>query len=270
MQSKFFVIVALAVACSAASALDQAEEDKEIGLLLGNERLFAPYCLNERVAIITDIKSRAAERSSIVFEIFFGAATEIADEVMDVERQAVQEFAKEIQNPSEQVSQEPLPEDKIQALIEEGKREIQAKSNIVGRLVAATKNVVGPVFYNTANSALFVRLAKARSLVNAGTLLRGIVQTCSQVAEYEAKLEADLIKAKEQLKTENSSDESMQKFIDSMSLRQLKCYTSKYVTHLHAFCRMFKDGSAPFMKMLGLGSDFKLPEESEKVFQPSA
>lgn len=259
MYKQITIITLVAAAACCSFALDASEKDKEIGLLLGNEKLFSHYCLNEREAIIRDIKSRAAEKSSAVFEIFFGAATEIADEVMTVEKKAVEEFAKEIQTPSEKVDDGPLPEEKIQLLIEAGKREIQAKNNVLGRLVAATKSVVGPVLYNTANSAIFVRLAKARSLMTANTLLKGIVQTCDQVAEYEVRLEQDLDQAKEQLKAENQLEE-VQKFIDAVTVPSLKCYTTKYISRLNAFCELFKNGATPFMKMLGLGSEFKLPQ----------
>lgn len=248
---KFLAIVlALATCQLLASAQSEVDIEREAGLLLGNEKLFIPFCVSSHDYVINDIKQRANEQSSIMFKIFFGAANEIADEVITAEKSAVESLAKQIQNPEQEISDAPLPEERIQALVEEGKREIQSQGNAIGRMFAATK-AASQVLFNTANSALFVRLAKARAEIQGSSLLKGILNTCNQVNEYEIKLEADLEGAKKAIKAENSQPE-VQRFVDSMTVPTLKCTTPKFIARLNAFCEIFKHGRAPFMKMLGL------------------
>lgn len=245
-----FVAIALFALVAAVSANDDAELQKETGLLLGKERLFSDYCMSSRAAIVQDLKSRASDASSGIFTAFFGAANEIADETLTVEKSAIAELSKQMTEATgTKVSDEPLPEDQIQALIQEAKKEMQAQGTI-GRVVTSTKTAAS-VIVNAANSALFVRLAHLRSKMNAGVMIKGIFNTCKQVNEYEQKLEADLSAAKESLKSENTEAE-IQSFIDTVTVPGLNCYTTKFVSRLNAFCQLFDSASTPFFKMLGI------------------
>lgn len=256
-----FALFACAIVSAASlTAVSANDEESEVGLLLGHEKLFAPFCLSARRFVVDDIKQRANDQSSGLFKEFFGAASEIADEVLTVEQRAVRELTNQLAIPEAPVSDEPLPEDKVQALVEEGKRKIAGQpSGLLGRMVVAGQTA-GSVLYNAANSAIFVRLAKARTRLSSQSLFGGIVSTCSQVNEYEQKLVADLAAAKEQLVSENQEPE-IKKFIESVSVPSLKCFTPKTVSRLNAFCELFKNGSAAFMKMLGLnGSKYDFSE----------
>jgi len=246
-----FVMVASLVACQEESK--SVEVEREAGLLLGHEKLFTDYCLSARRKIVSDIKQRANQQSSIIFTAFFGAATEIADEVLTVERQAVEELSKQVSEPDNSISEAPLTEDQVVALIEEGKSEIR-KQNLMGRLVTATKTA-GMVLINAASSAIFVRLAKARTMLDAGAFMRGLHNTCNQVKEYEGMLEADLEVAREQLAAGAGEEDATKAFIQSVQVRSLNCYTPKAITRISAFCGLLKDGSAAFMKMLGLNGE---------------
>lgn len=245
-----FAAIALLALVALVSANDEADLQKETGLLLGKEKLFSSYCMSSRAAIVEDLGNRASETSSGIFNAFFGAANEIADEVLTVEKKAIEELSRQIQESTGvQVTDEPLPEDQIQALIEAGKREIQSKGTF-GRVVAGAKTAAS-VVVNAANTALFVRLAHLRSKMNAGLMIKGIFNTCQQVSEYEQRLESDLAAAKASLKSENTEAE-IQSFIDAVTVPGLNCYTTKFVSRLNAFCQLFDAASTPFFKMLGV------------------
>lgn len=142
-------------------------------------------------------------------------------------------------------------------MVEDGKQEIQSRSGVIGRLATAFTKA-GSVILNTASSAIFRRLALARVHMTRDNMLRGLVQTCDQVAAYESRIRTNWATFKEGLKAEAESDD-MKQFYDSVSAGSLNCQTPKFVTRLNAFCNLLKSGPAPFMKMLGLGRDFKLP-----------
>lgn len=269
-------LVALAlIGLVGGSAAFNEELEKETGLLMGNEKLFSNYCMDSRRYVVADFKAKASESSSAIFNAFFGAATEIADEVLKVERQAVEELSKKIawgnevsqaqgqaegHLPEEPEDDEPLDEDYVRALMEDGKRALAASrtssptSRAVCNLVASTMTAA-QVMINAANSALFVRLGKLRTLMNGGNLVKGISHTCQQVAEYERKLESDLEEAKVALKGDHSEPE-VQRFIEKVTVAGLKCHTTKFISRVHAFCELFKEGNGAFFKMLGLSPQY--------------
>lgn len=264
-MNKFAAIALLACVATLVRAQAEGEVEvenpAEVGLLMGHENLFAPYCLKARSYVIDDLRARANDKSSFIFSTFFGATSEIADEVLNVEKRAVEELAKQVAEPDTPVSEEPLPEDKIQALIEEGKREIKNRSPL-GRIAAASYSAAS-VLVNVANSALFIRLGKARAQMNANQLLRGVLNTCNQVAEYEHELESRLESAKAELG--DSAEPEVQQFIAKVSVQSLNCHTTKTVTRIHAFCDLFKNASGAFLKMLGMnGAKFQAQLEQLK------
>ena len=247
-----FATIAILLACVAAcSALTQDEHDREIGLLMGHEKVFSQFCISSMVHVKSDMTKRANDKTSSVFLALFGATADIAEEVMNVEKDAVSALAAEIASPSQQVSSEPLPEDKVLALIEEGKRDIQQRG-LFGRFVAASKSA-GSVLVNAANSAVFVRLAKLRTIFDAATLVSAIKNTCEVAKLYEEQLEANLSAAQASLIAENQEPE-VQQFIQGANLRSLKCFTPRTVTRVNGFCELLKNGAGAFMKMLGLNS----------------
>lgn len=256
-----FAACQLAVAASVEGGLEVEEEgfsqaaaansDSETGLLLGDERLFSDFCKDQRDYVLGDLKQTVRETSAQMFRAFFGQFNGIADEVLDVERQAVEELSKQMEFPDTPVSDGPLPEDQVAALIEEGKRTIASKTDVTYGLKSATQAALSAI-YSTVNSAIFIRLAKARSAFSAQTFMQAFEQNCGKVAEYEQILEQNFAAAKEQIK-ENASAQS---FIDSVTLNSLHCQTTKNVVRLNAFCRLIKTGSGPFLKMLGINSQY--------------
>lgn len=258
-----FAIVAFA-ACQlvvAAPALDEEEDDgfaqaasansdDETGLLMGSERLFTDFCKEQRDYIYGDLRQTARGTSAQLFRTFFGQFNEITDEVLNVEKDAVAKLAQQINSPETPVSDGPLPEEEVEALIEQGKREIASQTDASYGLVPAGKAAVSAI-YSAVNSAIFIRLAQARSLLTGQNLLAAIDSNCAKVAEYEKTLEQNLETAKQQIQ-EQTQDSETQAFIKAVTINSLHCRTTKGIARLSGFCSLFISGRGAFMRMLGI------------------
>lgn len=240
------------VLLSLASLGAAIEDEREYGLLMGREKLFKDFCLQSRDSVIEDLKTLAHEKSSLLFRQFFNTANEITDEILNAEKHAVQELAAQIENPEKPISNELIDEDEIARMIAKGKREIQEKAGALG--VTSAMQVAGQVFLSAASSALFIRLAKARSAMDGFTLRQGILDQCSIAHGLEDKLAAQMEDYKAKLLAAHQ-DPSTQKFIHKINLKTMRCFTSKNVVHLSYFCDLVNNGFKPFKKMLGLGDE---------------
>jgi transcriptional regulator NrdR family protein len=259
-----FIAVAL-VAIVAVGQIMAQNSDEETSLLLGNEKLFADFCRNERSAITADIKSRVNVKSSMVYNLFFERFfIEITDEVLNVSREQVEKFTQQIREPSvsqEESSEAPLSEDQVQKMVNEGLENIKPQTGLIGRVRGASASVA-MAMYNTAHSGIYARLAQLRTKMDKQHLLQGVVDACAQVSEYEQKLETDLAEVKTTL-SEQYDQPEVRQFIESVTVPTLKCQTTKYVSRLQGFCTVLINGTGYLLKMLGLGSDFSFPQPSQ-------
>lgn len=289
-----FVVAVVGVRLASADH-SQLELKQETGLLKGDERLFSGYCMSSRAYVNGDVSRRARETSAALFNAFFGAAAEMGDEILTVERQAVEELGKKLavdyktpQKDSRQQEandddddgrkmtdnqrvtdeQRPMRVDEIRALLEDSKRALrdsQGPSSGVGRALGrlvATTMTAGQAMMQAANSALVVRLARLRSMMDAANLSKGIASTCQQVAVYEARLESELAATKLSLSAERADEPELQSFIDKVSLSKLNCHTTKLISRLRGFCELLKTGGAHFFKMLGISGE--LPQTVDR------
>lgn len=263
-MNKFAVVVLLAVAACVASAgpitddeegysqAASANDDKETSLLLGNEKLFSDFCHKSREYVINDIKNTVQGTSATLFKQFFGATSDIADQILSVEKSAVEALSAQIADPSASVSQGPLPEDQVEALIEQGKREIAAQADKSYGLLPGAKAAVSAMV-STVNSAFYVRLAQARSFLSANTLLQVVKENCNKVAKYEVDLAADLEETKRRIAEENHTPE-IEKFLSTVRIESVRCATTKKVVSVNAFCELINVAGTPFFRMLGISS----------------
>lgn len=258
-MNKLLTIFAL-VAASAACCAALTDQEQEIDLLLGREKSHAPFCLDEREAIRADVKRRANQDSSKISEIFFGNATEHPDKMMVLEKKMVEEFSKGIEQ-ADKVEEGPLPEDQIYEMIEAGKRDI--RSGVLSHRTSVFLKI-GEVMHNIANSAIFLRLARARTQLTRDNMLWGLVQTCDQVADYERRIESDWAVFQAELMAKAESDD-VKRFINSVSVYSLNCRTTRHIRGLAEFCNFLKSDPTPLMKMLGLGRKFKLPSGEQQL-----
>lgn len=264
-MNKFFAIVCLAVACQVASsnpvevhdmiyegAFSMAAaslDDRETSLLIGDERIFSDFCHEQRQYVANDVKNTANAASADLFRLFFSSASEINDAVMNVQREAVEQLGKQIQMPDTPIEDSPIPENQVVALIEEGKRAIQAQGGVAGASTGAF-TVVEAVLA-AAKSALFTRFAQLRSLVNGKSLISLVFNNCDKIAEYQSRIEEELESTKQ---TIEASKPDMQNFLKTITVNSLHCQTTKNVARLNSFCSLFKAGRGPFLKMLGISN----------------
>ena len=265
-MNKFLAILLLAVASSQlvlAAPIDDeegfsavaasAESDPETASLIGNERLFTDFCHEQRQYLIQDLKNTARQSSANLFKQFFTSANDFAETLVNVEKDAVEQIAQQIQSPSTPINDGPLPEDQVAALIESGKRAIAGQNDKSFGLVPGAQ-AVASALYNTVNSAIFINLAKARSFISGNTLLNTLKANCDRIAEYENTLSANLEATKSELTAANT-EPAVQSFLQQVTINSLHCQSTKNVVRLNAFCELFKAGSAPFLKMLGIVSN---------------
>lgn len=268
-MNKFLAIVCLAFVCQVASANpihgDEVEgeqgegfsmaaaslEDRETSLLIGDERVFSDFCREQRQYVADDVKATANAASADLFRLFFSSASEINEVVMNVQRDAVEQLGAQIQIPDAPIPDTPIPENQVVALIEEGKKAIQAQGGVAGVAVGA-KTVVEAVL-TTAKSALFTRLAQLRSLVSGQSLIMQVFNNCDKIAEYQHKIEEELESTKQ---TIEASKPDMSRFLKTITIQSLHCQTTKNVARLNAFCELFKAGRGPFLRMLGISNAY--------------
>lgn len=261
-MNKFTVLAIFAfAACQlvSASPVDDEEafsqaaasenEDTETALLMGPERLFTDYCRQQREYVIADMKSMSRSTASNLLRQIFSNYREYADDLLNIEKEAAEELAKQIQNPDLPINDEKLEENDVARLIEQGKKEIAQKSDKTFGLAPAGKAAV-QVMYSAVNSAIFVRLAKARSFLTGSTLKEAIHGVCSKISEYEAHITQTLEEAKSQAQSNDQPE--VQEFLKTLSVNSLHCQTTKNIVRLNAFCEIFNSGSAAFLKMLGI------------------
>lgn len=266
-MNKFLAIVCLAFVCQVASANpihgDDNEtasnegfsmaaaslEDRETSLLIGDEHVFSDFCREQRQYVADDVKTTANAASADLFRLFFSSASEISESVMEVQKDAVAQLGAQIKMPDTPVNDTPIPENQVVALIENGKRAIQAQGGIMGAAIGA-KTVVDAVL-SAARSALFTRLAQLRALVSGQNLLAQVLNNCDKIASYEQKISADLESTKQ---TIEKTKPEMSDFLKTINIQSLHCQTTKNVARLNAFCELFKAGREPFMKMLGISN----------------
>lgn len=164
-MNKFIVLTVFALAACqlvAANPIDDEEafsqaaagesSDAETGLLMGHEKLFSDYCREQRNYVIADMKRSARNAASDIFRQIFFNYNELADDLLNVEKEAVEQLAQQIETPDTPVSDEKMNENDIARLIDNGKREIAQKSDMTFGLLPAAK-AVGQAMLSTVNSA---------------------------------------------------------------------------------------------------------------------
>lgn len=244
---KFFV--AFVIVYLAAPAL---AENQETSLLLGKEHLFESFCVSTAKQVKEELSLLAREKYAVLFTQFFGEVADIGDEVLRVQNDAVQRLSSQLSQPSMPVNDDPMNEDEINRMIEKTRLEIQQKAGARG--LAPAIQGAGLAILSTLNSALFLRLAKARGVFNGLTLQRGILDNCDIAHSLAQRLNVQLQDAKQVL-LDTHNDPETQKFISKVTLPTLHCFTTRNVVRLSAFCKIFRDASGSFMKMLGIPQD---------------
>lgn len=264
-MNKFEILALFALVAFAASAVsgdryegnfvEEEEEDgfdeEETALMIGYEKMFSKYCYDQRSYLIRDRKSRARQQSASMFSQLFSSIHDFADDLLRVEREAVTQLAKQIEDPSLPVNEAPMPEDQVQALIERGRKEIQEKAGLSYGLLPGAKAAVSAML-TTINSAFFIKLAQARSYVSAKSMMAGIQSNCKRIKEYERVLSENLEKTKEEYAEATKDSPDIQEFLKTVSINSLHCQSTKKIVRINAFCDLFQAGLEPFMKMLGL------------------
>lgn len=266
-MNKLEILALLALVAFAATAVSGFEEDsdddsrydyglirmdpEETALMIGHEKMFVDFCLEQRKFLIEDKKNHARQQSANLFSQFFASINEFADDLLSVERSAVSELAKQIEDPSLPVNDAPMPENQVQALIERGKKEIQEKAGVSYGILPGAKAALSAMF-TTINSAFFIKLAQARSYVSAKTLMNNIEKNCVRVSNYERILSENLEKTKKEFTEATSDSPDIQEFLKTVSINSLHCQSTKKIVRMNAFCDLFNAGGESFMKMLGL------------------
>lgn len=258
----FAVVGCQLVRCGTLNGFDEEEEDfaeaaaanegTEAYLMEGNERLFTRFCHEQRDYLVNSLKNDARQGSALLFRQFFSAYNEVADDILNVEKSAVEELAKQIENPELPIKEGPLPEDQVKQLIDQGKREIASKAGPSYGLFPGAKAALSAVI-STVNSALFTRLAHARSYLSANTLINTIHYNCDKVNQFEQHIRGEFEEERSSIAKSNA-DPEIEKFLQKINIVTLHCQPTKSIVRINAFCEIFKAGRVPFLKMLGLGS----------------
>lgn len=242
-------LIVLAIVCLAGSTV--ADND-ETSLLLGKQHLFESFCIDTANFVKSELKTLAQDKSAILFRQFFNEVAEIGDEVLGVQRDAVEKLANQLSKPDTPISNDPMNEDEVNRMIEKARLEIQRKAGF-GGLVPAMQSAALAML-STLNSAIFIRIAKARGVFDGLVLQKGILDNCEIVHSLSYKLEAQLQDAKAPLLAANQDAES-QNFIRIVTLPTLRCRTTRNIVRLSAFCKIFRDARGSFLKMLGIADD---------------
>lgn len=267
-MNKFQILAIFALVAVAATTVfgdeneqTQADEhlfdDEETALMIGHERMFVDFCYEQRKFLINDKKAHARQQSANLFSQLFNSIHEFADDLLNVEKNAVAELAKQIEDPSLPVDDNPMPENQVQALIEQGKKDIQEKANSPyglnpGPRVKASVKAAASAILTTINSAFFIKLAQARKYVSAQTLRNTIDYNCNRINEYERKLSENLEKTKKEFEEATKDSADVQEFLKTVTINSLHCQSTKKIVRMNAFCELFKAGHDPFLKMLGI------------------
>lgn len=252
-MNKFLAITLLALVASASCNPIRSAEDTETDLLIGNERLFGDFCVKQGQKIKSDLGEFTRQTSAEVTKIFFGNVNEITDDVINVQKEAVAALTAQLAKPStEIVDDAALDEDQIAKLIKEGKEAIQNTNGVAG-VVPATKATFSAML-STVNSAVFTRLAKARSMISGLNLYKGFIKACEKIADYEVDMDAALVEAKREIAEQNADNAEIQKFVEDITVTNLNCFTTKNIVRLHGFCDIVQAGHKYFFKMLGMES----------------
>lgn len=248
MNKFLYTIVALSVVAAVAIAGPVDTGDDETQNLMGNAAKFADFCRNERTFIVQDLRTNAHSQAASMFEAFFGQIADISQEALAVEEKAVHELSAQLRLPETEVEQ--VDENEVASIIQRGKEEIQQKGGAAGLFNGVKAAALA--FTSTLNSALFVRIAKLRTQLNAENFRASIDTACSKVREYENKIVEDLEPYKSELLS-GEEDPEAKSFIEGATLKDLaQCKTVRTVTTLEAFCGFYDKAREPIMKLLGV------------------
>lgn len=268
-MNKQIVVLAVAaffgmVACASIEGEDDysfagnALEDAETANLMGDEMLFSDFCHAQRAYVLADSRATARGAAADLFRQMFSSLNDMGDEVLNVEKAAVEQLANQLETGAPVDISNLDPNEKARA-IEQGRQEIVDKidqteqsMNPLPKLAHATKAAL-TAMYSAINSSVLRRIAKARTLVSPATLLSALNQNCERFAAYEQHIKESLEGAKSEI-AESNKDPKISEFLRTVSVNSLHCLTTKNVVRLNAFCELFKSGRGPFMKMLGIAA----------------
>lgn len=248
MNKFLYTVVALSVVAAVANAGPVDTVDDETQNLMGNAAKFADFCRNERSFIVQDLRVNAHNSAAGMFEAFFGQIADISQEALAVEEKAVKALSAQLRLPETTI--EPVDENEVASIIQSGRQQIQQKGGAAG-LFDGVK-AASLAFTSTINSALFVRIAKLRTHLNAENFRNSIDAACEKVRNYEQKIQDDLEPFKSELLAREQDPEA-KSFIQAATLQDLaQCKTVRTVTTLEAFCGFYDKAREPFMKLLGV------------------
>lgn len=221
------------------------DNDEEVEHLVPEHQIYSQFCIDSRDNTKLYLRDSANSAAASVFNILFNSLTNVADGVLEAQKEAIEEGAKNLtqvglaqpQEADVEAQAEPEPE--------------RANESLIGSFRSAVRNVFHVIVKSAASEA-YKQLETLKANLSAGTLKETVDQACQSVSYgLKGQLESDFELAKSGLA--RSASAKMRAQIIGTKLDQVECVTSRRIVKVANFCEVFRMAGrlmSPMLMML--------------------
>lgn len=215
-------------------------DDEEISNL-GEASLFADYCIKSRDYVSKFLKDEANGAVARAFVILFKSAEDVMQDMVSIQRLAVDSLGNQIQNPSSPI-QERTPASEAERIILDEQKKVQeqnqAPKSLLGAFLATIRATGSAII-----SALMGTLSAQKENINWISLFGALSTGCDKILELEAELKTRHASVKKTIVEQDPAYEPI-------TFSKTPCVTTKRISQLQGMCGVVKYSLTPLLTVL--------------------